>query len=56
MEYWDEAHEAAVRQGRDGYVDPFSGYYVFTSEFLKDRGSCCESGCRHCPYPTVDDR
>jgi hypothetical protein len=23
---------------------------VFTAEFLRKRGYCCESGCRHCPY------
>ena len=25
-------------------------YVVFTEKYLRDRGSCCESGCRHCPY------
>jgi hypothetical protein len=24
--------------------------FVFTARFLRDRGYCCESGCRHCPY------
>jgi hypothetical protein len=28
------------------------GLYVFTAEFLKKRGYCCGSGCRHCPYKT----
>ncbi len=23
---------------------------VFTERFLRRRGFCCESGCRHCPY------
>lgn len=23
---------------------------VFTAKFLRERGYCCESGCRHCPY------
>lgn len=23
---------------------------VFTSEFLLQRGYCCNSKCRHCPY------
>lgn len=23
---------------------------VFTEAFLRRRGYCCESGCRHCPY------
>jgi len=26
------------------------GNMVFTEKFLKDRGYCCESGCKHCPY------
>jgi uncharacterized protein DUF5522 len=25
-------------------------YMVFTEKYLKARGYCCESGCRHCPY------
>ena len=35
-------------EGRDFYID--KGLYVFTELFLKERGYCCESGCRHCPY------
>jgi hypothetical protein len=23
---------------------------VFTEAFLRRRGFCCQSGCRHCPY------
>ena len=36
-------------EGRDYYVDP-DGRYVFTAAYLLARGTCCESGCRHCPY------
>jgi len=25
-------------------------YMVFTAEYLRRRGYCCGSGCRHCPY------
>ena len=25
-------------------------YVVFTAEYLRRRGYCCGSGCRHCPY------
>jgi hypothetical protein len=25
-------------------------YLVWTAAFLRKRGYCCESGCRHCPY------
>lgn len=43
-------HEVAVRNRRPTYRDPLSGYTVFTARFLADRGYCCRSGCRHCPY------
>jgi hypothetical protein len=36
-------------EGRDYYVDP-EGRYVFTAAYLLARGTCCRSGCRHCPY------
>jgi Family of unknown function (DUF5522) len=25
-------------------------YMVLTAKYLFNRGYCCESGCRHCPY------
>ena len=34
-----------------------NGFMVFTATYLRQRGYCCESGCRHCPYgyvPTVN--
>jgi hypothetical protein len=43
-------HGAALEGGEPVYVDPVSGFSVFTAEFLASRGYCCESGCRHCPY------
>jgi hypothetical protein len=27
-----------------------NGFMVFTATYLRQRGYCCESGCRHCPY------
>jgi hypothetical protein len=27
-----------------------NGFMVFTAAYLRQRGYCCESGCRHCPY------
>ena len=37
------------------HLDPedyyFDGpYMVFTAAYLLKRGTCCGSGCRHCPY------
>ena len=32
------------------YVDPVSGYRVFTEAYHLRRGRCCQSGCRHCPF------
>jgi len=42
-------HLEACRRGVDSYVDPASGFDVFTSEHLRTR-PCCGSGCRHCPW------
>jgi cobyrinic acid a,c-diamide synthase len=42
-------HRHAVSKGKDTYIDPASGYSVFTQLYLKRR-SCCGNGCRHCPY------
>jgi hypothetical protein len=44
------AHERAVAAGDAGYVDPSTGLFVLTAAFLRDRGTCCGRGCRHCPY------
>jgi hypothetical protein len=43
-------HRAALERGEPSYVDPETGFVVLTASFLADRGTCCESGCRHCPY------
>ncbi len=45
-----ERHEAALAAGLPNYVDPISGFRVFTAGFLARRGTCCDSGCRHCPF------
>ena len=36
--------------GAPGYDDPETGLFVFTASYLADRGTCCDTGCRHCPY------
>jgi hypothetical protein len=41
-------------EGEDYYVE--NGLYVFTASYLKRRGYCCGSGCRHCPYPKEIER
>ncbi len=44
------AHRAAMDAGEAGYDDPVSGLFVFTAASHAERGTCCESDCRHCPY------
>jgi hypothetical protein len=44
------AHARALDAGQPGYPDPRSGLFVLTASFLAERGTCCERGCRHCPY------
>jgi hypothetical protein len=45
-----ERHARALEAGDAGYIDPVSGLFVLTAAYLRDRGFCCERGCRHCPY------
>jgi len=33
----------------DFYYTP-EGYKCFTEKYHLNRGYCCKSGCRHCPY------
>ena len=40
--------EEPLKEGEDFYRE--GPYIVFTEKYLKKRGYCCESGCRHCPY------
>jgi hypothetical protein len=47
------AHEAACARGAPTYRDPVTGYLVFTERAHLERGSCCGSACRHCPYGHV---
>jgi hypothetical protein len=43
-------HAHAVAAGEAGYLDPSTGLFVLTATFLANRGTCCDRGCRHCPY------
>lgn len=40
--------EKTFVEGLDFYFD--EGMMVLTRKYLLDRGTCCDSGCRHCPY------
>ncbi len=44
------AHEQAQARGRRTYLDPATGLIVQTRAAHLERGTCCESGCRHCPW------
>jgi hypothetical protein len=42
--------EGAHEPDGDSYIDPVTGFMVFTARYLARRGFCCGNGCRHCPY------
>jgi hypothetical protein len=44
------AHAAALAAGASTYQDPGTGLSVLSAASLAERGECCDSGCRHCPY------
>jgi hypothetical protein len=33
---------------RDYYLE--KGKIIYTEYYLRKRGTCCGSGCRHCPF------
>nr|XP_057928352.1 uncharacterized protein C1orf53 homolog [Doryrhamphus excisus] len=47
-------HTEACEAKKQMYVDPSSGYKVFTEYAHLRRGTCCGSACRHCPYGQVN--
>ncbi|KAL7510346.1 hypothetical protein ACHAXN_012028 [Cyclotella atomus] len=51
---YTKCHDDACKNGEDTYIDPKTGYSVFTELAHKRRGKCCGSGCRHCPYNHVN--
>ncbi|KAM6938936.1 uncharacterized protein C1orf53 homolog [Lycodopsis pacificus] len=48
------AHTEACEAKKQMYVDPSSGYKVFTEYAHLQRGKCCGTACRHCPYGQVN--
>ena len=36
-------------EGEDYYYNA-QGLMVLTEHYLRQRGYCCGSGCKHCPY------
>ena len=46
----EKLHHNACSQGEHTYIDPISKLPVFTRISHLERGTCCNSGCRHCPY------
>lgn len=46
----EELHAAAVRKGSITYMDPSTGFTVFTELAHLQRGTCCGNQCRHCPF------
>jgi Family of unknown function (DUF5522) len=49
-----DLHAEAIARGEPSYLDALTGYVVFTAATLLERGECCGSGCRHCPYPDAE--
>ncbi|XP_044122253.1 uncharacterized protein C1orf53 homolog isoform X1 [Neovison vison] len=49
-----DLHAAACATGQLNYVDPATGYTVLTQLAHLQRGKCCGSACRHCPYGQVN--
>ena len=47
-EYQTNAIARRELANEDYYIE--NGLVVFTAAYHLKRGTCCGSGCRHCPY------
>lgn len=50
----DQLHAEACQQRALSYIDPSTGYQVFTAISLEGRERCCGCGCRHCPFGHIE--
>ncbi|RYY25793.1 MAG: hypothetical protein EOO04_11500 [Chitinophagaceae bacterium] len=41
--------KSSLTEGVDFYYNA-EGLMVLTTSYLLNRGECCGSGCKHCPY------
>lgn len=48
MKKKDKTPAQKLTEGEDFYLE--NGFLVFTEKYHLDRGFCCGSGCRHCPF------
>ncbi|NWF51268.1 MAG: hypothetical protein HXY49_12090 [Ignavibacteriaceae bacterium] len=47
-------HRFSIKNNLESYIDPRTGFKVFTAEYLYNRGFCCGNLCRHCPFEDTD--
>ena len=47
-----QRHAATTMAGQQPIAECYleNGYVVFTEAYHLQRGNCCGSGCRHCPF------
>ena len=43
-----------IARAGDFYIE--GDHVVFTAQYLANRGYCCGSGCRHCPYDELEQK
>ena len=46
----EDLHLKALQNRQKTYIDPETGFTVFTEMLHLKRGTCCGNRCRHCPY------
>ncbi|CAJ1964006.1 unnamed protein product [Cylindrotheca closterium] len=46
----EDLHLRALKNASSTYIDPPTGFTVFTDLIHLKRGNCCGNKCRHCPY------
>jgi hypothetical protein len=48
MDQADTSEHSRPKNLPDFYIE--NGLYIFTEAYHLKRGTCCQNGCRHCPW------
>jgi hypothetical protein len=48
--FFNQHRSLLLQNQAKSYIDPKTGYSVFTEIEHFARGKCCGNACRHCPY------
>ena len=50
MSFFEHDRYNKKKHNEDDFYYSNDGYIIFTEKYHLNRGYCCKSNCKHCPY------